>query len=244
MNEEIKQEQARSQSEENPNETTVRQNQLATILIGILVVIAGFLTYNYLQSRQASNIETGQVGEGATQEVATPTPKQSEFKGIYTVKPGDTLSSIAEEIYGSAQNWREIALANGISIERPLIKVGQELKLPAIGGPAEETKELAEAEPTAELTPESEAIPTTKPSPTIEEQVGEIAGEEITKTPATGVQTYAVERGDTLWEIAVHFYGDGTKWHKIYDANPLSIYSVDGREFPLIHAGNLLMIPE
>jgi 5'-nucleotidase/UDP-sugar diphosphatase len=32
-------------------------------------------------------------------------------------------------------------------------------------------------------------------------------------------QTYTVQSGDTLLSIAEQFYGDGTKWRRIYDAN-------------------------
>lgn len=32
-------------------------------------------------------------------------------------------------------------------------------------------------------------------------------------------QTYEVQAGDTLLSIAEQFYGDGTKWRRIYDAN-------------------------
>lgn len=32
-------------------------------------------------------------------------------------------------------------------------------------------------------------------------------------------KTYTVKKGDCLWNIARKFYGDGTKWKKIYNAN-------------------------
>lgn len=35
----------------------------------------------------------------------------------------------------------------------------------------------------------------------------------------TKSSTYTVKSGDCLWNIARKFYGDGTKWKKIYDAN-------------------------
>lgn len=36
---------------------------------------------------------------------------------------------------------------------------------------------------------------------------------------AGGGQTYVVVSGDTLWGISKRFYGTGTKYHVIYDAN-------------------------
>ena len=32
-------------------------------------------------------------------------------------------------------------------------------------------------------------------------------------------QTYTVKKGDTLWDIACRFYGDGTKWGRIAAKN-------------------------
>lgn len=46
-----------------------------------------------------------------------------------------------------------------------------------------------------------------------------------TPTPAprpptkTTAKTYVVKKGDTLWGISIKFYGTGTKWTKIADAN-------------------------
>lgn len=48
---------------------------------------------------------------------------------IYTVKAGDTLSSIAARELGSAKRWREIAKLNRLSDPKD-IKVGQRLKMP------------------------------------------------------------------------------------------------------------------
>lgn len=40
-----------------------------------------------------------------------------------------------------------------------------------------------------------------------------------TKRPATTSATYIIKKGDTLWGIAKKFYGTGTKWKTIYNAN-------------------------
>lgn len=48
--------------------------------------------------------------------------------------------------------------------------------------------------------------------------------------------TYQVQKGDSLWSIAVRSYGDGYQWTKIAKENNLSHPS-------LIHVGNVLKIP-
>ncbi len=65
---------------------------------------------------------------------------------------------------------------------------------------------------------------------------GEVAGVKIaTASTITGTQ-YTVQKGDTVWDIAVRAYGDGYQWTKISQANNL--------ENPgIIHVGNVLQIP-
>ena len=49
----------------------------------------------------------------------------------YTVREGDTLGKIAQEMYGDASLWPMIFEANKDQISDPnLIRVGQELKIP------------------------------------------------------------------------------------------------------------------
>lgn len=39
------------------------------------------------------------------------------------------------------------------------------------------------------------------------------------KRPAEQSSTYTIKSGDTLWKISLSFYGTGTKWQTIYEAN-------------------------
>lgn len=73
--------------------------------------------------------------------------------------------------------------------------------------------------------------------------------ESVDQTPDTAIgdDTYTVQRGDTLWSIAQQVYGDGNQWHKIADSpeNSISTYTAaDGHTYPLIHQGNVLVIPQ
>lgn len=54
----------------------------------------------------------------------------------------------------------------------------------------------------------------------------------------SGGETYTVKSGDSLSKIAKHFYGDASKWHRIYDANKDKIKNPD-----LIHPGQEFTIP-
>lgn len=88
--------------------------------------------------------------------------------GDYTVKPGDTLSGIAQDKLGDATRWPEIYQGNQDQIDDPnLIYPGQKLTLPGAKpapAPAEEpADELTDLEP-IDLTPEP-ASTTPAPAP-------------------------------------------------------------------------------
>lgn len=67
--------------------------------------------------------------QGARRMVGSPgTPKAP----TYVVVAGDSLSKIAKEQLGDASRWPEIVELNKEALPNPnLLKVGQELKLPA-----------------------------------------------------------------------------------------------------------------
>jgi nucleoid-associated protein YgaU len=61
-------------------------------------------------------------------------PKTSMTPDSYTVKSGDSLSKIAQQLYGDGKRWRSIFEANRDLITNPdLIYPGQVLKIPTIG---------------------------------------------------------------------------------------------------------------
>lgn len=57
----------------------------------------------------------------------------------------------------------------------------------------------------------------------------------VSQTPT---QTYTVVSGDTLWAIAQSYYGDGSLWPRIYDANKNIVSNPN-----LIFPGQVLVIP-
>ena len=62
---------------------------------------------------------------------ALKTENQQKEKGTYVVKAGDTLSKIAKNQYGNANDWDKIYQANKDILKSPhKIQIGQELKIP------------------------------------------------------------------------------------------------------------------
>lgn len=60
-----------------------------------------------------------------------PSPGPQAAATVYEVKPGDTLSAIAQRFYGRASLYPKIFEANRDILTNPdLIKVGQRLKIP------------------------------------------------------------------------------------------------------------------
>lgn len=57
-------------------------------------------------------------------------------------------------------------------------------------------------------------------------------------TPPPSVRTYTVVRGDTLWGIATRYYGNGSKYPVIFNANRDKISNPN-----LIYPGQVLKIP-
>ena len=70
------------------------------------------------------------------------------------------------------------------------------------------------------------------------EGLHEAPAEETPEEPVPQAQTYTVEAGDCLWNIAYEVYGTGTRWTVIYEANRDTI-----RDPGMIHIGQVLTIP-
>ena len=91
--------------------------------------IWGTAAYSYDKNLIWDKIKTHAGWEG---EVAADVKIAStDVYGIYTVKPGDTLSKLAKDFLGAANRYPEIFNINKDQLSNPdLIKVGQRLKIP------------------------------------------------------------------------------------------------------------------
>jgi len=77
----------------------------------------------------SNHLEVTGAGSGGLGAVADPGAKGAR---TYTVKAGDTLSRIAKEHYGDANQWKKIHQANADRIKDPdKIQVGWTLNIPA-----------------------------------------------------------------------------------------------------------------
>lgn len=90
--------------------------------------------------------------------------------------------------------------------------------------------EVAAAAGTTTEAPATEAKPATDATAT------QPAAGAAATTPASGPQKHVIAKGDTLWDLAKAFYGDGALWAKISAAN--------GKPAPRhLHVGTELEIP-
>lgn len=221
--------------EQNSQTEDITSTRINNILIAVLLVVVIFLAYNFFQSTSGENTDVTapdsmeQVLTDSTEPTVTgtksDTSKETSMSDSaengyqYTVKAGDTLWKIAERELENGFLWKEIASVNHIDQTKATnLEVGDVITIP----------QVASAQTTV---------------PNVPESVG------TTQTDTVAVvadQIYVVKHGDTLWKIAEQYYGDGAMWHKVfeYSGNHLSMYTAkDGHQYPIIHAGNVLMIP-
>jgi len=118
---------------------------------------------------------------------------------LHTVSSGETLSSIAQRYYGSANQWSIIARANpGIDPNR--LQIDQQLRIPPVDAHVPERSAAGSSRPNQQAAP-----------------------------AARDVQTYVVQPGDTLSSISIRFYRTANQWSKIHEANRDVIGSDPGR---------------
>jgi len=114
---------------------------------------------------------------------------------LYTWRTGDTIAAVADRYYGDRKLRYLIRNSNEGAAYRP----GDKINLPFKDATAEAGTRPAFEPAPAHVAPEKVVIPES--------------------APATKVQSYTVQDGDSLWSIASDAYGKGTKWEQIFKAN-------------------------
>ncbi|MCC7146817.1 MAG: LysM peptidoglycan-binding domain-containing protein [Phycisphaeraceae bacterium] len=159
------------------------------------------------------------AGSVSVRPAADTAPRQR----TYTIRKGDTFSSISVALYKTKRYTDEIAQANPF-VDPVKLKIGQVIRLPDIA--TNSPKATVSAMSTAAVS--LPAGPPVAAQPTAPGTGGSAAG---------GV--HVVKSSETLWAIAAQHYGNGGLWRTIYQANKSTIGSKPDR----VKAGMKLVIP-
>lgn len=167
--------------------------------------------------------------------------------GTYTVKAGDSLWKIAEEQLGDGSRYGEIKTANGLTSDT--IHAGQVLKIPgksstsssgsnsgASSGTAEQSYTVKKGDTLSKIAAQFGTTYQKLASYNGIANPNVISAGQVIKIPGSGVRTYTVKAGDSLWAIADKELGDGSRYNEIKTMNGLTSNT--------IHAGQILKLPE
>lgn len=127
--------------------------------------------------------------------LSAPTTRPSTKAGQHEVKSGETFSSIAMSVYGSAAYYPHLLRANP-TVNPNNLKVGTIINVPAI----EEVK-----------------------ATTSDATSGQTAHASVTEVKIDPSKQYKVQSGDSLYKISVKLYGKSTYVDKIYEKNKAAI---------------------
>ncbi|MDR2895386.1 MAG: LysM peptidoglycan-binding domain-containing protein [Propionibacteriaceae bacterium] len=198
----------------------------------------------------------GPVAGGTT--LPDPTSSgEADLVRAYTVTPGDSLWSIAEQVWGDGSAWELLVEAN---LDRyPLtdgrLEAGWTIAIPPVTDAALPSVETAEAVAPAAPSSDSDSRSSLDPAAAVTDDptaVSDPVGTTTTANPQSAeystaadpaadspTKSVTVEPGDTLWSIAASALGDGHRWPELVTANDSLIDDPD-----LIEPGWQLDIPD
>ena len=134
---------------------------------------------------------------------------------FHDVRPGETMTSIAQRYYGDATLVHALAAFNGLDDPNSL-RVNHRLRIPASG----DLGEKPDSSNRANSTPRN--VSQTKPT-----------------QPQQVYTTYTVQRGDTLSELSLELLGTSRRWRELYELNKDAIRDPDN-----LLAGTVLKVPK
>lgn len=85
------------------------------------------------------------------------------------------------------------------------------------------------------------------------DETGEAADENSTggtERPAEKTESYTIQSGDCLWDLAQQYMGDGSRWHEIYEANKEALdeaaseMGYNSNDGTLVFPGTKIKIPQ
>jgi len=128
-------------------------------------------------------------------------PSKSTSAGrFYVVRPGETLSEIAQRELGTYKRWTEIQALND-DLDPAKLREGMKLRMPARGSDAAAARVASSVQPKAPAPAPKQ--PAAKPRPKV-----------------NGHGTYTVQSGDVLGVIAQRELGSSKRWPEIVTLNP------------------------
>ena len=155
------------------------------------------------------------VGQPAPPRVAVVPPRFRD----YTIRPGDTMTSIAAREMGSSKHTAALISANAL-MSPDHLKAGRVIRIP-LDPTNVQGKPVAEA-----------------PSPVITPPTQEARGASELKTPEAAPTEYTVKPGDTLSGISKKLYGTTAFKDLLFEANRDQLESEDR-----LTAGQKLKVP-
>ncbi len=119
----------------------------------------------------------------------------------YTVVDGDSFWTISQKVYGSGKHFQFLQEANKSRVPNPdRMKLGQELVIP----------------PLPEKATRGSSGSTSSP---VRASAGTSHNDDAPLTLSAGSVVHRVTDGESLYSIAARYYGKGSLWPKIFEAN-------------------------
>lgn len=210
-----------------PEQTRPKVLAFSAIIAGVLIMIAGYVSYKYFSNdnlEQFKNIPVTQYEVNKGENV--------DYDGLITDLSGRIASGVSTS---RAEEWQNPGDSFGIVQDNfvavPTAEVDQSQLANITPEPVSESNNIVEEVVVPVSINESARVVSSSNS-------NWVANDYSKGDIESG--SYTVVSGDTLWEIAEAVYGNGSDWHKIAEANGVT-YMFNGN--PLIIPGQVLNIP-